>query len=188
MAVGDLDGNGRPDLAVADFGSNSVSALLNPCSGSADVAIAKTDSPDPVPAGTDLTYTLSVSNAGPDAAPVILSDPLPVGTTFQSIAVPVSWICTTPAVGAGGTVTCVSSPPLQVTGADFTLVVRVDPALATGAILTNAAAISSTTPDPTGGNNSISITTTVGTSADLAVTKTRPPTWPPAATPSTPWP
>src|SRR5680860_1580901 len=36
--------------------------------GSSDLAITKTDSADPVTENTELTYTISVSNAGPDAA------------------------------------------------------------------------------------------------------------------------
>ena len=47
--------------------------------------LLKMDSPDPVRAGNHLTYALRLENAG--AAPltgVVLSDPLPVGTTFVS--------------------------------------------------------------------------------------------------------
>ena len=52
---------------------------------SADLSIAKTDSPDPVIAGTNLTYTLTVSNGGPsDALGVSVSDTLPAGTSFVS--------------------------------------------------------------------------------------------------------
>ena len=42
---------------------------------SADLEIVKTDSPDPVLAGNNLTYTLSVTNVGPsDAQTVSLTD------------------------------------------------------------------------------------------------------------------
>ncbi|NND74958.1 MAG: DUF11 domain-containing protein [Ilumatobacter sp.] len=51
----------------------------------ADLSIAKIDDPDPVIAGEDLTYTLTVDNAGPsDAADVVVTDLVPAGTTFVS--------------------------------------------------------------------------------------------------------
>ncbi len=47
---------------------------------SADLRITKSDSPDPVTAGTDLNYTLTVTNDGPSEAPnVTLTDDLPSG-------------------------------------------------------------------------------------------------------------
>src|SRR5439155_13751784 len=51
----------------------------------ADLQITKTDNPDPVTAGTDLTYTLTVHTAGPsDAQSVQATDAIPPGTTFVS--------------------------------------------------------------------------------------------------------
>ncbi len=47
-----------------------------------DLAIAKTDSPDPVAAGSTLTYNLKVSNIGTaDATGVVVQDTLPVSLT-----------------------------------------------------------------------------------------------------------
>jgi uncharacterized repeat protein (TIGR01451 family) len=46
--------------------------------GASDLSITTTDSPDPVPESSELTYTITVSNAGPDAAEgVELVDNLP---------------------------------------------------------------------------------------------------------------
>ena len=51
-----------------------------------DVAIFKTASPDPVNQGTNLTYTLQVTNNGPAAAQnVTVSDPLPSQVAYQSV-------------------------------------------------------------------------------------------------------
>src|SRR6185503_12734045 len=50
----------------------------------ADLLITKIDSPDPICPENDLTYTLVVSNRGPAAAAVTLTDDLPAGTTFVS--------------------------------------------------------------------------------------------------------
>jgi uncharacterized repeat protein (TIGR01451 family) len=47
---------------------------------SADLTITKSDNPDPVQVGDNLTYTITVSNAGPDTAEeVIVTDTLPAG-------------------------------------------------------------------------------------------------------------
>src|SRR4051812_16857619 len=76
----------------------------------ADLSITKVDDPDPVTAGSSLVYTITVSNKGPDNADsAMLSDPLPAGTTFQSLAAPAGWSCTTPAMGATGTVSCTAA-------------------------------------------------------------------------------
>jgi uncharacterized repeat protein (TIGR01451 family) len=57
-------------------------------SGSADLGIAKFDSPDPVSVGSTLTYTLQVQNLGPDAATgVTVADRLPKGLDFVSATV-----------------------------------------------------------------------------------------------------
>ena len=138
---------------------------------SADVAITKTDSPDPVDAGTNLTYTITVTNNGPsNAANASWTDTLPAGTTFVSLSSPGGWSCTTPAVGANGTVTC-SIASLGVVNAGFTLVANVDSSTAAGTVLSNTANVSSTTFDPTIGNEGATETTTVVASADLQVTK-----------------
>jgi uncharacterized protein len=138
----------------------------------ADIAITKTDSPDPVNAGGNLTYTVTLTNNGPDpAATANWSDTLPAGTSFVSLPAVAGWSCTTPAVGAGGTVSC-SNPSAAVGSAVFTLVVQVDAAVAAGTVLSNTATATSTTSDPSPGNNSATATTTVSTSADLAVTNT----------------
>ena len=136
----------------------------------ADLSVTKTDSPDPVVAGTNLTWTITATNNGPDpAASAALSDTLPAGTTFVSLSSPGGWSCTTPAVGATGTVAC-SNASFAVGSAVFTLTAAVDPGVAGGATISNTATVSSTTADGTPGNNSATATTTVATQADLAVT------------------
>ena len=138
----------------------------------ADLAVTKADSPDPVTAGANLTYTITAANAGPsNAATASLSDPLPTGTTFVSLASAAGWSCTTPPVGSGGTVTC-TNPSMAVGNAIFTLTVNVAPSVPAGTVLSNTATASAATPDPNPGNESGTATTTVATSADLAVTKT----------------
>lgn len=129
---------------------------------SADLSVTKVDAPDPVLAGNDLAYTVTVNNAGPsNAASASLSDTLPAGTTFVSLSSPGGWSCTTPAVGAGGTVSC-GNASVAPGSAVFTLVVKVGAAVASGTVLTDTATVSSATTDPNPGNDSATATTTVG--------------------------
>lgn len=127
----------------------------------ADLSLTKEDSPDPVTAGASLTYTITVNNEGPnDAATVEMSDPLPTGTTFQSISTPAGWSCTTPAVGVNGTVSCTIATFVP-GSAIFVITVNVGAGLANGTVLTNTASVTSTTTDPHPGSESASADTTI---------------------------
>jgi uncharacterized repeat protein (TIGR01451 family) len=152
-------------------GNESANATTT-VAASADLSVTKVDTPDPVTAGNNLTYTITVNNAGPSTATTVaLSDTLPAGTTFVSLSSPGGWSCTPPAVGAGGTVSC-SIASLAVGNAVFTLTVNVGAGVATGTVITNTATVTAATSDPNTGNESGSATTTVGSgSADLSVTK-----------------
>jgi len=136
-----------------------------------DLTITKTDSPDPVNAGNTVTYTVTVNNVGMTSASMVtLGDPLPAGTTFFSLTAPAGWTCTTPAVGASGTVSCTHPNFLGGASGVFTLVVTT-----TGAavpLISNTGTISSAETDINAANNSASTTTTVNASTDLSVTKT----------------
>jgi uncharacterized repeat protein (TIGR01451 family) len=160
------------------------SAILLPAAKGqvADLAVTKSG-PAQAAAGSDVTYTIELFNLGPDnSVTATLTDQLPPGTTFVSLSKPVSWTCSTPTVGSGGTITCTNpSVPL---GADdlFTLVVHLDQATAPGTTITNVATVT-TPPDPDNGdtdpnsenNTGVASTTVPGgnsTSADLGVTKT----------------
>lgn len=152
--------------------NNSATATTTVGIGSADLSVSKTDSPDPVNAGANLTWTITVNNAGPtNASSVSLSDTLPAGTTFVSLSAPGGWLCVTPAIGAGGTITCTIAS-LAPGNAIFTLVAAVGANTAPGTVITNTAVVSSTTADPTTGNESSTSTTNVLSPATLTATKT----------------
>src|SRR5262245_46648157 len=154
-----------------DSGAGIVMALQAIGSvSSADLAITKTDSPDPVVAGTDLTYTINVSNSG--SGPAVFAqwqDSLPAGTRLQSFSGAAGWNCVTPPIGSGGVITCKKDTMAASESAGFTVVVRVDPNVADGATLSNTATISSSASDPNGANNSATATTSVIARADLEV-------------------
>src|SRR2546428_10417885 len=70
---------------------------------SADLSVTKVDSPDPVNAGSNLTYTITVTNNGPDAAAnASWSDTLPAGATIVSLPAVAGLGCTAPAARRPG--------------------------------------------------------------------------------------
>ncbi|MGH9751984.1 MAG: S8 family serine peptidase [Blastocatellia bacterium] len=154
-----------------DSGAGIVMALQAIGSvSSADLAITKTDSPDPVIAGTDLTYTINVNNNGSGPAVfAVWQDTLPAGTRLQSFSGAADWSCVTPPIGSGGAITCKKDTMAVSESAGFTIVVRVDADIADGATLNNTATISSSVSDPNGANNSATATTSVIRRADLEV-------------------
>ena len=115
---------------------------------------------NPGPARPTLTYTVLVSNAGPDAADeVVVSDPLPPGTTFRSVSAPAGWSCATPPPGRTGTLTCrVASLP-RGAAATLTWVATVDCRLASARAITNTATARSAL-DPDSGSPSATVTVT----------------------------
>ncbi|HWL15298.1 MAG TPA: IPT/TIG domain-containing protein, partial [Opitutus sp.] len=115
----------------------------------ADLAMTLTDAPDPVQAGDNLTYTLTITNNGPDAAvEPAFSDVLPTALTFVSLTSPEGWDATTPAVGANGTINASAATLASGASAVFTLVVAVDTTTSDDTTLTNTATVSATTGDP----------------------------------------
>ena len=148
-------------------GGQSAVASIAP---QADLSITKTASPDPAAPGTNLTYVIQVANAGPDAAiAATVTDVIPVGTTFVSLAWPADWTCLKPVVGGSGAISCTISTFGVGATACFTLVVNVT--ASDGATITNTATVGSATTDLNQGNNSATETTKVKKQADLAVTK-----------------
>lgn len=134
---------------------------------SADLSLLKNAAPNPVAPGGSLTYSITLSNEGPDtAANVTLSDTLPAGTTFQSLTPEAGWSCST-----GPTVTC-SLASFAPGTANFTLVVTVDPSAANGTVISNSVTVASTTNDPNMNDNTSTVDVTVSAPvAALAITK-----------------
>ncbi len=123
----------------------------------ADLAVTKSGLPDPVVAGQNISYTVTVTNNGPNAATnVTWTDTFPPNTTFVSLNGPAGWTCS----AIAGGISCTS----QGLGANipqvFTLVLNVPQCYGNGPI-TNLASVTSLTTDPAAGNNSVSATTNV---------------------------
>jgi len=133
----------------------------------ADLAITKALSGSLV-AGEDATYTLDVVNNGPSVsrADIVVSDTVPAGTSFVS-ASGLGWLCPE----SGGVIICTRNADLAAGApADrITVVVAVDTART--AAVVNTATVTGPTTDSVPGNNSSTVTTTPGTSADLSLAK-----------------
>jgi uncharacterized repeat protein (TIGR01451 family) len=163
-AAGGLTNTASVSAVTADPDRTNNTAEVQTTVGAvADLAVEKTG-PDAAGPGDEVTYTLTVSNAGPsEATGVVLTDRLPEGVTFSSA---------TPAEASveAGVVTWPELATLKA-GADasYSVVVKVDPG--TTGVLTNSATVSAATPDPDRSNNTSEVQTTVGGSADLAVEK-----------------
>ena len=153
--------SGGSESNPADNTRTGSTTVVSPAS-SADLAVTKTDTPDPVPAGQDLTYTILVTNNGPATAlAVALTDTVPATTTFRSVSTPAGWSCTAPAVGGTGTVSCTLAALASGQSSAVTLRVRVDVGATPGSTITNTASVSSAVADPVAGNNSGSASSTV---------------------------
>ena len=117
----------------------------------ADLAISKTDDPDPVTVGRTLTYTISVTNSGPLAATdVVVTDTLPLTVTFAS--------------SSASQGTCSGTNVIicnlgTINNGDSATVTIVVTATASGTF-TNTASVASAVTDPDTGNNSATASTT----------------------------
>jgi uncharacterized repeat protein (TIGR01451 family) len=134
----------------------------------ADLSTGKSASQNPVDAGKNLSYFITVHNAGPsDAKNVGVTDNLPPGVTFLSSS-PVACTgttvrtCNVGTVVSGGTASVrivVSIPP------DYLSSRNVD-----SATITNTANVTSAASDPNPSNNKGSVTIKVISVADLDLT------------------
>ena len=128
----------------------------------ADVSVSKSG-PATTAAGQNVSFTITVNNAGPSAAAgVVVNDPTPANMTFVSNSgnCTTAFPCSLGSIGAGVSKTIVAT--YAVTGG-------------AGGNITNTATVSTTTTESTTANNSSSATVFVDLS-DVAISKTGPAT------------
>ena len=129
-----------------------------------DLSITKT-APAAMVAGTNVTYTLSVTNTSTVfATSALVSDTLPATVTFVS---------STPACAAAGqALTCALGTLSPGQSIPITLTVRVAPDVPVGTVIQNTASVSHADTDPTPANDTSTVSSPpVTTSADLSTTK-----------------
>ena len=143
-ATGTVDNTATVVGALPDPDPTNNSATTSDgVAAAADVSVGKTGPATATP-GDDLTYVLTVANAGPsDGSDVALSDALPSGTTFVSVAQtsgPAATIVA-PAVGAGGVVTASWASFASGGTATFDVVVNINASIVAGDTITNTATV-----------------------------------------------
>ncbi|MDA4848404.1 choice-of-anchor D domain-containing protein [Hoeflea poritis] len=142
-------GSGVPD---SNFGNNTTTEDTFVNRPNADLSVTLVDDTDPIVAGDTLTYTVTVSNTGPQTATSVSSVmSLPTGVAFMSTSgcnqdpLGVS-ICSLGDIAPGGS-------------AQYTVAVSVD--AGTSGIITNAVQVISNVPDSVFANNSTTEDTVV---------------------------
>ena len=175
--AGDVNDTATVTSATPDPNTaNNVATGRVSFAASANLSITKTSAPNPVIAGTNLTYTITASNVGPSPATnVVVTDTLPGQ---------ISVVSATPSVGScsGGIPGNPAQPLICTLGtlnasgpgstATIIVVVKVNSSTPDGTILINNGAIRSDTPDPDNSNNVVTALSPVIARGDLAITKT----------------
>ena len=141
----------RSSTADPNGGNNAVAQTFTVGAATADVSIRKSASPNPVPVGGTVTFSMVVSNAGPsDARGLVVTDPLPAGLRLAGAQAPGS------CAPLGRTVIC----NVGTLGAGASATVSISAVVLSSALpgpLVNRVTVQSETADRNPGNNSASI-------------------------------
>lgn len=162
-------------LALVVTGLVFCALAVNAQTGTSDISVAKTGPVQARP-GDLVTYTIAVTNNGPDVATnVFMDDSLPAGESFITL-IP-NGGCTTPPSGGGGVVECLMPSLASGLTSSFALTVQVAASVPDGTLIRNTAVVQADQTDPVPSNNSGTSTLTVLVPrADIAITKSGPAT------------
>ncbi|MDG2223726.1 MAG: SdrD B-like domain-containing protein [Rubripirellula sp.] len=153
----------------SDPSDNSDNELLDLIA--TDLTIVKSDSPDPANAGDQLTYTITVTNDGPDnAGGVQVTDQLPVGVDFSSGDVDGD---TNLIAFDSGTRTVTATVGALANAGTSVITIVVDVQADADGPLSNTAVVTATpNTDPNSSNNTSTADTTIDRIVDVGVSKT----------------
>jgi uncharacterized repeat protein (TIGR01451 family) len=155
--------------AVGGGSDAFVVKIDNATAATADLALGQTDAPDPVLVGSNLTYTITVTNGGPAAATGVRVTDIVLGSTFFVSATPTQGSCTALSPLGEQDVSCTLGS--LASGATASVSVVVAP-YAAGTITSNAS-VASNLSDPGSANNTDSESTIAALLiTDLSITKT----------------
>ncbi len=184
-----LSGPGPSDGNAAN-NCGSVATISTDPTVAADLrVVSKTANPNPVLAGQNLTYVITVDNQGPgNATNVVVTDALAslVATGSLQSATPSQGTCVPPGPSNGASITVNCNLGSLLVGASATVTIVVRPSIATTGNRTNTATVNSQdVGDPNRANNTGSVTSVVTAIADVTVAKTATPSPVQAGTPLT---
>jgi uncharacterized repeat protein (TIGR01451 family) len=174
QVTGSLQSDARVTSSTFDpDNNNNLASVITPVATSADLSVSLIqNTPSPVIAGTPLSYKAVVTNnGGPSTARNVKYDQvLPSGVDYTSATI------------SGGTGTCALVLPTQVECAlndldpgqsvQVYIYTFVHTAVPDGAVLSSTGTASSSTSDPSPGNNTSSVAVTVQRQADVALSLT----------------
>jgi uncharacterized repeat protein (TIGR01451 family) len=148
----DIDGQGRPAFGAFDIGADEIPAATS------NLGITKTDGQASVIAGQAVTYTLTLSNTGPDpVSGASVTDALPATLTGAA------WTCSpAPSCGAASGTGNVSTTVSLLSGGSATITVTATVSATASGTLANTATVAppAGTIDPVPANNSATDTDT----------------------------
>ena len=163
-------GSSDPNLA----NNTATVVTLVAAANTANIVVTNSASPNPVQAGNNITYTITVTNDGPAAATTVtFNDAIPrTRHSFVLCRPEPRGVAQAPA--SGGKVTCTIATLAAGATSTFTLVVTVGSGTASGTIISDTASTSTATPDSNPSSNTATANVTVAGAGqyDLSVTKT----------------
>lgn len=144
---------------------NNDATVITPINTSADLSVSKSVDPELVNHGQQVNFTVTVRNAGPNPAQnVALRDIIPRAllNSQYSLDNGATWQNVTGSLFILGTVEA---------GAVIPILFRGTTDQTTLGVVTNSASVGSDTPDPDMSNNNTESSFTIGTAADISITK-----------------
>ena len=158
LATGTAVGSTAITPALGTATVLNTGALTVTAGAGADLAITKT-APSSIALGADLPYVITVTNNGPqDATGVVMTDPVP--GNLPPLMVVASETCTRIVNIDTGATTLSCAIGALANGASTQISYHITPIVAGS--LTNTATVAGSPTDPNMGNNSASVTTTIG--------------------------
>jgi uncharacterized repeat protein (TIGR01451 family) len=152
-------------LWVADYASGAIYPIKAGPPAPINLSLTQSDSLDPCPAGSRLTYTIQIrNNSSSLATGVVVNDTMPTGASFVSVSSTVG-ACTRSATTG---VTC--RIPSLAAGASATMTLIVQPQVV--GTISNVVNAIANEPDTNSADNSSTETTDITAATDLKITVT----------------